>query len=197
MKESIVIATIYSYEPVIAGVVKLGASRLILLTDNNPSKEQDEAVQRVKKSLESYVKIESIKTSVYDIYQIAADVVELIDSFCKDAKIYLNVSAGRKTKSLGLMFAGYARSSRIEKIVYVTKENQEIVTLPNMPFSVTAKQRKVLSQFVGFKPEKLKEVYKSANISRATLFLMLKEFKRRGLMDLDNNLSVAGKIALL
>lgn len=197
MNESIVIATIYSHEPVIAGVVKLGATRLILLKDTNSSKEQDEAVDKVKKALESYVKIETIQTSVYDICQIAADVVELIDSFGKDAKIYLNVSAGRKTKSLGLMFAGYARSSRIEQIVYVTKEDQEVVTLPNMPFNLNDKQRKVLSQFIGHKPERMREVYRAAGISRATLFLMLKDFKRKGMMDQNNDLSVAGKIALL
>jgi len=197
MEESIVIATIYSYEPVIAGAVKLGATRLILLKDTQPSKEQEEAIEKARKALGEYVKIETIPTSVYDIYQVASDVVELIDSFSPDAKIYLNVSAGRKTKSLGLMFAGYARSSRIEKIIYITKEDQEVVTLPNLAFSLNNKQRKVLSQFIGQKPDRLKEVYKSASISRATLFLMLKEFKRRGLMEQDNNLSAAGKIALL
>jgi len=197
MNEKIVISTIYSYEPVISGAIKLGATRLILLKDSVSLQEQDEAIRKVNEALVSYVKIETISTAVYDLFKVAADTVELIDSFSPKSEIFLNISAGRKTKSLGLMFAGYARSQRIKRIVYITKENQEVITLPNLPFNISEKQKKVLFLFNGAKPEKMKDVYKSANISRATLFLMLKEFKKKGYMEEDGTISVAGRIALL
>lgn len=193
----VMISTLHSYEPVIAGAISVGINRLILLKDPTPVEELDHAENEIKSTLGEYVQIETIKTPTYDIYQVSADVVSLIDSFDKETEIYLNISAGRKTKSLGLMFAGYARSEKIKQIIYVTKEEKEIIVLPNMPFDITDKQKKVLSQFVEPTPKTLKEIYRSAKISRATLFLMIKEFKRKGLLEESNKISIAGKIALL
>lgn len=197
MKTKVVISTLYSFEPVIAGTVMLGANQLILLKDLTHSKQQKEAEERIIAALGDYVKIETVKTATYDIFQVSSDVVSLIDSFDDTTDIYLNVSAGRKTKSLGLMFAGYARSERINKIVYITKENKELITLPNIPFDVSEKHKKILSHFIDPKTQSLKEIYKSTGISRATLFLILKEFKRKGFLDENNNISTAGRIALL
>ena len=45
-----IIATLYSYEPVIAGVTKFGADRLVLLVDKVPLKEQEEALKKIKEA---------------------------------------------------------------------------------------------------------------------------------------------------
>jgi len=191
-----IIATLYSYEPVIAGVTKFGADRLVLLVDKIPLKEQEEAIKKVKEALGLYVQIDIHKTEVYDIVEVARDVVGIIDEIDKDETIHLNVSAARKTKSLGLMFAGYARSSRIDKIVYLTKEEKKAIILPKLSFNLSNTQRKVL-EYLDKNDFDVKKITVSTKISRATIFKTAKELKDTGFIDDEYKLTDAGKIARL
>ncbi|PIN86696.1 hypothetical protein COV19_03405 [Candidatus Woesearchaeota archaeon CG10_big_fil_rev_8_21_14_0_10_44_13] len=191
-----IIATLFSYEPVIAGVTKFGADRLVLLVDKPPLKEQEEAIKKVKEALGIYVQIDIHKTEVYDIVEVARDVVSIIDKIDKDETIHLNISAARKTKSLGLMFAGYARSSRIDKIVYLTKEEKKAIILPKLSFNLSNTQMKVLEYLEKMEFD-VKKMTVSTKISRATIFKTAKELKDTGFIDDDYKLTDAGKIARL
>ena len=191
-----IIATLYSYEPVIASVTKFGADRLMLLIDKEPAKEQLEAVKKVKDALGLYVKIDVVNTEVYDIVEVAKEVVRLIDKIDKEETIHLNISAARKTKSLGLMFAGYARSDRIDKIMYLTKEEKKAIILPKLSFSLSNTQRKVL-EYLANKDFDVKVMTSATKISRATIFKSVKELKECGFIDDANKLIDAGRIARL
>mgnify|MGYP006298962795 CR=1 FL=1 len=120
----IMISTLYSVDPVIAGVTLLGAKKLYLLIDETPNDTQKKGLENVKKFLNKYVRIKTISTKVYDIYTVVKDCVNLIDSIPKSEKIILNISAARKSKAIGLMLSGYLRNERIKKIVYITKEDK-------------------------------------------------------------------------
>ena len=39
-------------------------------------------------------------------------------------EIYVDITAGRKTKALGLLFGSYARINRVKKIMYVKEEDK-------------------------------------------------------------------------
>ena len=192
-----IIATIYSYEPVIASVTKFRANNLYLLIDNKPDETQTNAISEVKKTLGKYINIELIKTDVYDIVKIANEAKDLIDKISKKSRILLNVSAARKTKAFGLMFAGYARAEKVEKIFYITKEDQSVVFLPKISFILNKSQKKVLSYFSSNNsPPQMKEVYHSLNISKSMFYKTLNELEGRGFL-FNNQITEAGRIAIL
>src|SRR3989344_6541035 len=98
MNEKVMIATVYSYEPIIVGVLKLGASILHLIKDKSPTNQQEQAIREIKDKLSQAVKIYEISTETYDIYNNCKSCVELIDKIPKKFDIILNVSGARKTK---------------------------------------------------------------------------------------------------
>lgn len=192
-----ILATLYSYEPVIASVTKLGASNLFLLIDQKPDETQKKAIQEVKNSLGKYITIELIKTEVYDIVKVAEDSVKLIDKLSPHSKILLNISAARKTKALGLMFAGYARADKIDKIFYITKETKDIVFLPKMGFNLNKSQNSILKYYRQGKNHKTtKEIYLSLNMSKSMFYKALNELEDMGFIQ-ENKITDAGRIALL
>jgi CRISPR locus-related DNA-binding protein len=192
-----IIATIYSYEPVIASVTKFGANNLFLLVDDNPDEKQKEAIKTVKDTIGKYIHIELIKTDVYDIVQVAEDSVKLIDKIAPKSKILLNVSASRKTKAFGLMFAGYARYNKVDKISYITKETNTVVVLPKMSFNLNKSQHKLLSYLKKYHVrDPSAKIYHELNISKSMFYKTLNEIKSMGFVDGDN-ITDAGKIALL
>lgn len=198
MAHKIMIATLYSYEPIIAGVMKLGASELYLLVDENPDKKQKDALAIIKNRLADFVEIKEVKTNVYDILLVGKACVDLIDKISPTSKIILNISAARKTKALGLLFSGYSRFDRIEKIVYITKENKEIIELPKLRFTLSNKQRKILGFLEKNPNSNIYDLMKAISCSRANVYRQLTQLKEFGYVT-DNlyKVSDAGKFALL
>ena len=192
------IATLYSYEPIIAGVMKLGASELYLLVDERPDVKQKEALNVIKSRLADFVKITEVKTNVYDILLVGKVCVDLIDKISSDSKIILNISAARKTKALGLLFSGYSRFERVEKIVYITKENKEIIELPKLKFTLSEKQRKILSFLNENSNSSIYDLMKAIPCSRANAYKQLTQLKEYGYVS-ENlySISNAGRFALL
>ena len=95
---------------------RLGPDKLILLTDKKAIEEQTKSLKLIKESLGRVISVEEVKTSVYDIVEVAEKCVEIIDSQSKEDTIYVNVTSGRKTKAMGLLYGAYARIDRVKKI---------------------------------------------------------------------------------
>ena len=111
MVKKVLIATLYTAEPVILATTKLGPDRLILLVDGKINKEQEKSLALIKGSLGKVIDVKTVKTDVYDIVSVAAKSVEIIDMQPKDDLVYVNITSGRKTKAIGLLFAAYAKPS--------------------------------------------------------------------------------------
>lgn len=192
-----IISTIYSYEPVIASVAKFGADNLYLLIDPEADENQKKAISEVQKVLGKYIVVKLVKTDVYDIVTISRDVTKLIDEIAPTSKILLNISAGRKTKALGLMFAGYARSEKVDNIFYITKERQSIVFLPKISFTLKNTQKKIL-EYYGSQQNfsSMKEIYHKLNVSKSMFYKTLNELRDMGFIH-KNKITDAGEIALL
>ena len=75
----VLIATLYSPEPVLLASTRLGPDRLILLTDKKHCKEQEDALNLIRSSLGKVLDVKEVKTDVYDIVSVAKKCVELID----------------------------------------------------------------------------------------------------------------------
>jgi len=193
----VLIATVYGPDPVLIAANKLGPDRMILLVDKEPSKEQEKSIDLIKNSLGRVVDVKVVKTEVYDIVDIARRAVEIIDMQPKDDEIYVNVTSGRKTKAIGLLFGAYTRSSRVKKILYYPQENEAMpVYLPILQFKLTESQKKVLEYLEDGKFSSLMGLSEKIDVSRAMLYRSIKELEEMGLVE-DLKLTDAGKIARL
>ena len=145
MGKKVLIATLYNPDPVILAVTRLGPERLILLIDKTPNKGQEEALNLIQNSLGKVIDVKVVKTDVYDIVNVASKCVEAIDMQPKEDVIYVNITSGRKTKAIGLLFAAYARHDRVKKIAYNPEEDKtSVVYLPRLSFKLTESEKTVL-----------------------------------------------------
>ena len=197
--EKVLIATLYSADPVLLAANRLGPDKLILLIDKEPSEEQQKSLKLIKESLGRVIQVEAVKTEVYNIVDVAAKAVEIIDSQAKDAQIFINVTSGRKTKAIGLLFGAYARIDRVKKIGYNPEEKTEVVYLPKMSFKLTESQKKILEALEKGEFKSPLDLAGKVKLSRAMLYRNIDELKDMGYVDTEEGIKLtdAGKIARL
>ena len=196
----VLIATLYSPEPVLLAATRLSAERLVLLIDDKPNAEQDKSLKTIQNSLGKVMDVKVVKTAVYDIVKVAEKCVEVIDQVPRDDVVYVNVTSGRKTKALGLLFAAYARCDRVKKIAYNPEEDkQSVIYLPKMSFHLTDSQKRILEYLGGDDYKDHAELAKKLDISRAMLYRNIKELQDMDFITVENGLHLtdAGKIARL
>ena len=193
----VLIATLYRPDPILVAANKLGPDRIYLLIDKEPSKEQEKSLELLKNSLGRVIDIKTVKTEVYDIVEVASKTVDLIDMQPKDDEIFVNITSGRKTKAIGLLFGAYARMKRISKIIYFPEEkNSNVVYLPKLSFNLNESQKKVLEYLEVGNFTNLMDLSEKIDISRAMLYRNIKELEELDLVE-DLKLTDAGKIARL
>jgi len=147
MGKKVLIATLYSPEPVILAITKLGPERIILLIDKESNKEQDASVKLIQESIGKVIDIKVVKTDVYNIVEVARECVKIIDLEPDENEIYVNITSGRKTKAIGLLFAAYARHERVKRIGYNPEEDKgTVIYLPRLSFRLTESQKKILEE---------------------------------------------------
>ena len=198
----VLIATLYSANPVLLASNRLGPDRLILLIDEKPDKDQSDSLKLIKESLGRVVDVKEVRCSVYDVVAVATKCVEVIDMQPRDDRIYINITSGRRTKAIGLLFGAYARYDRIAKIAYNPPEDKNaIVYLPKLSFKLTESQKKVLD-FIGGEDGKgnnLTQIAEKIGISRAMLYRNIDELRDMDFLDTEKEIKLtdAGKIARL
>ena len=199
MSKKVLIATLYSPDPVILATTRLGPDRLVLLIDNEPNKEQENSLQLIKDSLGKVIEVKAVKTDVYDIVKVATKCVEIIDLQPKDDVVYVNITSGRKTKAIGLLFAAYARHERVRKIAYNPEDQGSVVYLPRLSFHLTESQKKILEYIEGGKFENLVDLAEKLDQSKAMLYRNIDELRDMDLVTTEDGLKLtdAGKIARL
>ena len=198
----VLIATLYSPDPVLLAANRLGPERLILLIDKKPDKKQEQNYKLIEESLGRVVDVKLAKTEVYDIVQVAEKCVEIIDMQPKNDTIYVNITSGRKTKALGLLFAAYARNHKVKKIAYNPEEDKNaVVWLPKLSFKLTESQKKVLEALAenDYSKISLTKLADKVGISRAMLYRNIDELRDIGYISTEEGLVLtdAGKIARL
>ncbi len=197
--KKVLIATLYGADPVLMAIARLGVDRVVLLIDYQPDKIQQEALEKIKKSLGKAVKIETLKTSNYDIVEIAGKCVQLIDAKEKDEEVHINITSGRKTKAIGLLFAAYARSDYVSKISYYPEEQEiaAVVYLPKLSFKLSKSQKLILEVLEQGKYKTMKDLSKKIKLSTAMLYRAIDELKDKDFVSIDGEIKLtdAGRIA--
>ncbi|OIO41549.1 hypothetical protein AUJ62_02650 [Candidatus Pacearchaeota archaeon CG1_02_32_21] len=200
MANKVLIATLYSAEPVILATTRLGPNRLVLLIDKESNKEQEASIKLIQNSLGKIMDIKIVKTDVYNIVKIAEKAVEIIDMQPKDDLIYVNITSGRKTKAIGLLFAAYARHDKVKKIAYNPEEDKNaIVYLPRLSFKLTESEKSILEHIDKGEFKSISELAEKVDISRAMLYRSIDSLKDMDLITTEEGfkLTDAGKIARL
>ncbi len=195
----VLLATLYTADPVLLAANRLGPDRLILFIDKEPNNEQKKSLKLIKDSIGRVVDVKEVKTDVYDIVNVAKKSVEIIDMQPKDDYIFINITSGRKTKALGLLFAAYARHERIKKIAYNPEEDKtSVIYLPKLSFKLTESQKKILEILDKKENLNFAELAEKVEISRAMLYRNIDELRDLDLINTENGfkLTDAGRIAV-
>ena len=200
-KLKVLVATLYNPDPVLLACTRSSPDRLVLLIDEEPDKKQKDALNLIKNSLGRVLDIKEVKISKYDIVAIAKEVVKVIEMQPKDDEIYFNITAGRKTQSMGVLFAAYARSKYVKKIAYNPEEDKNaVIYLPILSFKVTESQQKILESIDKKKIVTYADLARETDISAAMVYRSIDELKNMDFVEVTDKgfkLTDAGKIARL
>src|SRR3989344_4910838 len=194
----IILSTMYDASPVIFAITKFGADRIIVVLNKESDKEQDKALETLQNSFKGVLEVKTIKVDPYDVVQIARETTKAIDLMSDKDQLIVNISGGRKTMALGLLYAAYARSSKISKIVYCSEEKQ-VIQLPKLSFKLTPSQQKVIELIDAGKHKNILDMADKIEISRGMLYRNIKELQDLGLLEENDGLKLtdAGRISVL
>jgi len=200
MGKKVLIATLFNPEPVLLASTRLGPERIILLVSKEPTKEQESSMKIIQDSLGKVIDVKIVKIELYDIVEVAKEVVKIIDLEPDENNIYVNITSGRKTQAIGALLACYARHERVKKIAYNPEEDKgSIVYLPRLSFRLTETQKKVLLEIEKKKYTSVSELADKLEQSTAMVYRNIDELKDMDLVSTENGIELtdAGKIARL
>ena len=198
----VLIASLFNADAVLLAATRLSAERLILFINKVPCKEQDSALKLIEGSLGKIMQISKVKVNVYDIVATAEEAVKVIDQVPEGDTIYVNVTSGRKTLALALIYASYTRIHKVKKIAYNPEEDKKaVIYLPKLSFNLKESQKKILEYLGESDTKSHVELADKIDISRAMLYRSINELQDLDLVQIteDNKvvLTDAGKIARL
>ncbi|MCC7559382.1 MAG: CRISPR locus-related DNA-binding protein [Methanobacterium sp.] len=196
--ENTLISTIYSLEPVMACITQFSPNKIILLREENPPDKIVEAERMLQETVGKILEIKSIPTSVYNVVIVAQDTVEIIEEeYAHGRNIVVNISGGRKPQALGALFGSYARHNMVEKIVYITEEDKNIIDLPILNFGISKTKRIILEELCAGE-NNVKNLSIKIGISRGMTYNHIRELREMGLIDPKAfKITSAGELAII
>ncbi len=193
------ITTIYALEPVIFCVTRLSPSKIILLTEENTVEKKARAEQTLIDTFGKIIEIEKKITSLYDPVRVAQDVSNLIEQeHARGNQIIINVSGGRKPQAFGALFGAYTRSDMVQRIVYVTEEDNFLIDFPILSFNISDTKKAILEQ-IRSGVTSVAAIALNVGISKGMAYNHLRELKSMGYITGDDGYTItdAGKIAVI
>ncbi len=200
MGKKVLIATLFKSDPVMLATTKLSPDRLILLVGKEPHKDTEKSLDIIKSALGNVIDIKIKRVDILDVVQVAESVVDIIEMQPSEDKVYVNITAGRKTLALGALYGAYARSSRVRRIAYNPEEDKSsVIYLPKMNFRLNQSQHKILDMVAETSYATTKQLAEAIDLSPAMLYRTLDELKEMGFVTVEDSLQLtdAGKIARL
>jgi CRISPR-associated protein Csa3 len=196
--ENTLISTIYSLEPVMACITQFSPNKIILLREEDAPDKILESERMLQETVGKVLELVSKPTSIYNVVMIAHDTADIIDEeHAQGRKIIVNISGGRKPQALGALFGCYARQDMIEKIVYITEEDKNIIELPKLNFGISKTKRVILEE-VESGENSVNNLATKIGISRGMTYNHIRELREMGLID-QNALKItsAGELAII
>lgn len=196
--ETSLISTIYSLEPVMACITHFSPNKLILLREEDAPAKKLESERMLKETVGKVMEIEPCLTSIYDVVKIAQDTADVIEKeAARGRKIIINISGGRKPQALGALFGCYSRHEEVERIVYVTEEDQEIIDLPILNFGISPTKRLILEELQEGEMS-VKNLSVKVGISRGMTYNHIRELRDMGFIYHSRlEITSAGMLAII
>ncbi|MDI3484045.1 MAG: CRISPR-associated protein Csa3 [Methanobacteriaceae archaeon] len=196
--ETTLISTVYSIEPVMICITQFSPRKVVLIMEEEPPKEKEQVQKIIQDTLGNFIEVKIKETSLYDVVQIAKDTVDTIDEErAKGRKVVVNISGGRKTQALGVLFGCYARNNDVQRIAYVTEEEGEIIDLPILSFGISKTKKKVLEELKRGETS-VKNLALKLGISRGMTYNHIRELRNMGFIDPEKlEITSAGELAIL
>ncbi len=196
----ILIATIYQPHAILTICNKFAIESVIALIDEIPDKTMTESIRIIEESLGKVLKFKTQVTDLYNILSVASEIVNLIDEIPEKEEIFIDITSGRKPKSLGLLYGSYARAKRIKQITYVQEENNQPILLPKMFYPINESQLQILHIIKDNKEINTATIAKKIKFSRGLVYRYIKELTEINVIVKDNEqikLTDFGEIVLL
>ena len=195
----VLVTTTYSSDSIILAITRLSIERVYLLIDKKPDETQQATIDTINKTFGSVIEIKEKKVELYDFVSVAKVITDMLDDISRKDEVYVNVTPGRKTQALGVLFGCYARPNFVKKIFYVPEDTKTMITLPILTFDITSSQKEVLDNIE--KIDTAKALAEEVDTSRAMLYRNIKELVDHGFIEPKDGegyrLTDAGKIARL
>jgi len=202
-KNIVVISTIYEGYAVKQAIAKLSPDKLILVTDEPKDKKKRDKMEKVIKTIKEFFKetifIEVIKIPSYNIPKIIEMIIKIIDKESKkENKILVHTTEGRKTISLGLLFAAYRRKEKVKGAYYITEEEHKLISLPLINFSLGESKKSLLKEIAKGNGV-VHDMGKKLKIKPSAIYQHVQELKREGYIENEGGLKLTdlGRIMIL
>jgi len=198
MMETTLISTVYSIEPVMICITQFSPRKVVLIMEEEPPREKEQVKEIIEDTIGKFIKVQIKETSLYDVVQIAKDTVDAIDEErAEGRKVVINISGGRKTQALGVLFGCYARNNDVQRIAYVTEEEGEVIDLPILSFGISKTKKKLLEELKKGETS-VKNLALKLGISRGMTYNHIRELRNMGFIDPEKlEITSAGEIAIL
>lgn len=196
--DTTLISTIYSLEPVMACITHFTPKKLILLREEDAPEKKLEAERMLTETVGKVITVEPKITSIYDVVKIARDTADTIEQeAAQGRRIIINISGGRKPQALGALFGCYSRHEEVERIVYVTEEDQEFIDLPILNFGISATKRLILEELLEGETS-VKNLSVKVGISRGMTYNHIRELREMGFIHQTRlEITSAGELAII
>ncbi len=194
------ISTIYEGGAVNAAIIKFSPDRVILIgvdkSDPERKTKLKKAVEEIKNKYKT-IEFEMLDTSIYDIPKIVDDVCKVIDKEHKQRnEITLHISEGRKTQSLGALFAGFIKKDKIKGVYYLIEETNKALPMPLLDFKLSPTKTFILKEIASGN-KKVADIIKKSKKSKAMVYAHINELKKNGYLTENMEITDAGRICIL
>lgn len=194
-KMRILITTIYKASSVIQVIKQFSPKKIYFVIDEPLDDVRKNSIAMIKDLFPELEYGKEIKTKIYDIVNIAHECIKTIEKE-KENTIIINISEGRKTMSIGVLFGSYVMKKYVDSVFYIMEETNQPIKLPLIDLKVTEKKEKILKA-VDKGMESISDLEKEVDMKAATLYVHLKELRDEGFLTKDTKLTEMGKIVLL
>lgn len=183
-----------------AAITKVSPSKIVLLMEEDAPEEKRRSERMVRESFGKVLEVEKKVTSLYNVVEVAKDTVDVIETEnAKGNEIIVNITGARKTQSIGALFGAYARKEMVEKVIYITEEDNEVVELPLLSFNLSKTKKRILEK-ISQGETSVRKIAKLIGISRGMTYHHIRELKEKGFLGDSRKglrITTAGKLAIL
>ncbi|MDO8869647.1 MAG: CRISPR-associated CARF protein Csa3 [Methanobacteriaceae archaeon] len=196
--DTTLISTIYSIEPVMICITQFSPKKVILLREDDAPDEKTKVEQILNDTVGKFIEIVPKETSLYNVVKVAEDTTSVIeDEKANGRRVVVNISGGRKPQALGALFGCYARHHDVERIVYVTEEDSELIDLPILNFGISKTKKEVLEELQKGETS-VKNLAVKIGISRGMTYNHIRELREMGFIARNKlEITSAGELAVI